>query len=85
MFFLARFINVHNDDTQAFWVEVSQQIETGKQPPNSDSRVNDAHTVCIGLFSLTSIGLMPFRIVDTYRMSDAFFSSCFTELQCRGV
>ncbi|EPT03734.1 hypothetical protein FOMPIDRAFT_1158598 [Fomitopsis schrenkii] len=47
--FLARFINVHNDNTQNFWVEVCQQIETG-------------------LFSLTSIGLMPFRIVDTYRM-----------------
>ncbi|KAH9938207.1 uncharacterized protein B0H18DRAFT_866440 [Fomitopsis serialis] len=48
VFFLARFINVHNDNTQDFWVEVCQQIETG-------------------LFSLTSIGLAPFRIVDTYR------------------
>lgn len=74
MLFLARFINVHNDNTQNFWVEVCQQIETGKQPPISLSRVNDADTVCLGLFSLTSIGLMPFRIVDTYRTSYVLMS-----------
>ncbi|KZT12507.1 uncharacterized protein LAESUDRAFT_638973 [Laetiporus sulphureus 93-53] len=47
--FLARFINVHNDNTQNFWIELCQQILTG-------------------FFSLPSIGLMPFRIVDTYRI-----------------
>ncbi|PCH41098.1 hypothetical protein WOLCODRAFT_89020 [Wolfiporia cocos MD-104 SS10] len=49
VFFLARFIDLHNDNTQGFWVELCQQIETG-------------------LFSVTSIGLAPFRVVDTYRM-----------------
>ncbi|CCM03162.1 uncharacterized protein FIBRA_05284 [Fibroporia radiculosa] len=48
--FLARFIDLHNDNTQDFWIEICQQIETG-------------------LFSLPSIGLAPFRILDTYRIA----------------
>ncbi|KZT74331.1 hypothetical protein DAEQUDRAFT_660489 [Daedalea quercina L-15889] len=64
VFFLARFINVHNDNTQNFWVEVCQQIETG-------------------LFSLPSIGLMPFRIVDTYRVFKIWWYKRKTEkLRC---
>jgi len=49
VFFLAKFINLHNSITQGFWVELCQQVETG-------------------LFTLTSIGLIPFRVVDTYRI-----------------
>ena len=29
VFFLAKFINLHNADTQGFWVELSSQIENG--------------------------------------------------------
>ncbi|EMD40777.1 hypothetical protein CERSUDRAFT_80431 [Gelatoporia subvermispora B] len=49
VFFLAKFINLHNSITQGYWVELCQQVETG-------------------LFTLTSIGLIPFRVVDTYRI-----------------
>ncbi|KIP10738.1 hypothetical protein PHLGIDRAFT_22173 [Phlebiopsis gigantea 11061_1 CR5-6] len=48
--FLAKIINVHNANTQGFWVELCQQIETG-------------------LFTATSIGLIPFRVLDTWRIS----------------
>ncbi|CDO71279.1 hypothetical protein BN946_scf184908.g36 [Trametes cinnabarina] len=47
--FLAKMINLHNDITQGFWVELCQQVETG-------------------LFTATSIGFIPFRIMDTYRI-----------------
>ncbi|KAI0719613.1 golgi-body localization protein domain-containing protein [Cerioporus squamosus] len=49
VFFLAKFINLHNDITQGFWVELCQQVETG-------------------LFTATSIGFIPFRVMDTYRI-----------------
>ncbi|KAH9853535.1 hypothetical protein C2E23DRAFT_821747 [Lenzites betulinus] len=49
VFFLAKFINLHNEITQGFWVELCQQVETG-------------------LFTATSIGFIPFRIMDTYRV-----------------
>ncbi|KAH9899930.1 hypothetical protein C8Q73DRAFT_339831 [Cubamyces lactineus] len=49
VFFLAKFIDLHNDYTQGFWVELCQQVETG-------------------LFTATSIGFIPFRIMDTYRI-----------------
>jgi hypothetical protein len=48
VFFLAKFINFHNSNTQGFWVEVSSQVENG-------------------LFTLTGIGLIPVRAIDTYR------------------
>ncbi|KZP32956.1 hypothetical protein FIBSPDRAFT_667647, partial [Athelia psychrophila] len=48
VFFLAKFINFHNANTQGFWVEVSSQV------------VN-------GLFTVTGVGLIPNRAVDTYR------------------
>jgi hypothetical protein len=48
VFFLAKFINFHNANTQGFWVEVSSQV------------VN-------GLFTVTGIGLIPARVMDTYR------------------
>ncbi|KAI0251281.1 hypothetical protein BJV78DRAFT_1282565 [Lactifluus subvellereus] len=47
--FLAKWINLHNQTTQDFWVEISAQIENG-------------------LFCLTGIGLIPWRVIDTYRM-----------------
>ncbi|KAJ7590961.1 RNA pol II promoter Fmp27 protein domain-containing protein [Mycena floridula] len=47
--FLAKIINLHNADTQGFWVEVSSQVENG-------------------LFTITGIGLIPSRVLDTYRI-----------------
>ncbi|TFL05874.1 hypothetical protein BDV98DRAFT_542085 [Pterulicium gracile] len=47
--FLGKLINLHNSNTQGFWVEVSSQV------------VN-------GLFTVTGVGLIPFRILDTYRI-----------------
>ncbi|KAH8105900.1 golgi-body localization protein domain-containing protein [Cristinia sonorae] len=47
--FLAKIINLHNEVTQGFWVELCQQVETG-------------------LFTATSIGLIPFRALDTFRI-----------------
>ncbi|KAF7292416.1 hypothetical protein HMN09_01225700 [Mycena chlorophos] len=49
IFFLAKFINLHNENTQGFWVEVSSQV------------VN-------GLFTVTGLGLIPSRVLDTYRV-----------------
>jgi len=47
--FLAKIINLHNANTQGFWIEVSSQIENG-------------------LFTVTGIGLIPSRVLDTYRI-----------------
>ncbi|KDQ64600.1 hypothetical protein JAAARDRAFT_106770, partial [Jaapia argillacea MUCL 33604] len=47
--FLARIINLHNSNTQGFWIEVSSQIENG-------------------LFTVTGVGLIPWRVRDTYRI-----------------
>ncbi|KAJ2930173.1 hypothetical protein H1R20_g6917, partial [Candolleomyces eurysporus] len=47
VFFLAKFINLHNDNTQGFWVEVSSQV------------------VC-GLFTITSVGFIPSRVLSTF-------------------
>ncbi|KAG2077323.1 hypothetical protein BDR04DRAFT_1124923 [Suillus decipiens] len=47
--FLLKWINLHNANTQGFWVEVCSQI------------------VC-GLFTITGIGLIPTRALDTYRI-----------------
>ncbi|KAI0269105.1 hypothetical protein BC834DRAFT_1039699 [Gloeopeniophorella convolvens] len=49
VFFLAKWIDLHNQTTQDFWVEVCEQIEDG-------------------LFCLTGIGLIPWRLIDTYRI-----------------
>ncbi|KAJ7129559.1 hypothetical protein C8R44DRAFT_872815 [Mycena epipterygia] len=47
--FLLKIINLHNSNTQGFWVEVSSQVENG-------------------LFTVTGIGLIPSRVLDTYRI-----------------
>ncbi|ETW83885.1 hypothetical protein HETIRDRAFT_238575, partial [Heterobasidion irregulare TC 32-1] len=47
--FLLKIINLHNANTQGFWVEVSSQIECG-------------------LFCVTGLGLIPWRVTDTYRV-----------------
>ncbi|TEB35642.1 hypothetical protein FA13DRAFT_1788259 [Coprinellus micaceus] len=49
VFFLAKFINFHNANTQGFWVEVSSQV------------------VC-GLFTVTSVGFIPSRVLSTWRI-----------------
>lgn len=33
--FLSKIINLHNPDTQGFWIEISSQVETGKPHINS--------------------------------------------------
>ncbi|CAE6435294.1 unnamed protein product [Rhizoctonia solani] len=48
--FLAKIINLHNEDRQGFWVEVSSQIENA-------------------LFTVTGVGLIPWRVIDTYRIA----------------
>ncbi|KAJ6598954.1 hypothetical protein DFH09DRAFT_19508 [Mycena vulgaris] len=47
--FLLKIINLHNSNTQGFWIEVSSQV------------VN-------GLFTVTGVGLIPSRVLDTYRI-----------------
>ncbi|CUA70390.1 hypothetical protein RSOLAG22IIIB_00750 [Rhizoctonia solani] len=48
--FLAKIINLHNEDRQGFWVEISSQIENA-------------------LFTVTGVGLIPWRVIDTYRIA----------------
>ncbi|CAE6347069.1 unnamed protein product [Rhizoctonia solani] len=48
--FLVKIINLHNEDRQGFWVEISSQIENA-------------------LFTVTGIGLIPWRVIDTYRIA----------------
>ncbi|GLB33910.1 putative RNA pol II promoter Fmp27 protein [Lyophyllum shimeji] len=47
--FVGKLINLHNPNTQGFWVEVSSQVENA-------------------LFTVTGIGLIPYRVLDTYRI-----------------
>ncbi|KAJ7283543.1 hypothetical protein C8J57DRAFT_1292856 [Mycena rebaudengoi] len=47
--FLLKIINLHNANTQGFWVEVCSQVENG-------------------LFTVTGVGLIPSRVLDTYRI-----------------
>ncbi|KIJ70056.1 hypothetical protein HYDPIDRAFT_121420 [Hydnomerulius pinastri MD-312] len=47
--FLVKWIDLHNEDKQGFWVEVCSQVECG-------------------LFSVTGIGMIPSRTVDTIRV-----------------
>jgi len=48
--FLLKWINVHNTQTQKFWIEISSQVENA-------------------LFTLTGVGLIPWRVMDTYRIA----------------
>jgi hypothetical protein len=61
--FLLKWINLHNANTQGFWVEVCSQVVCGsslyifpKLPLSFRS----------GLFTITGIGLIPTRALDTY-------------------
>ena len=65
--FLAKWINVHNSSTQDFWQEICEQILNGMSYCHYIYWDNISHTQIIGLFCLTGIGLIPWRIVDTYR------------------
>jgi hypothetical protein len=68
--FLVKIINFHNANTQGFWVEVSSQVETGKL--NIRLRFRSFNfSVFLGLFTVTSIGLIPWRVLDTYSASHA--------------
>ncbi|KAF9510285.1 hypothetical protein BS47DRAFT_92513 [Hydnum rufescens UP504] len=49
VFFLAKFINLHNPQQQKFWIEISSQVENA-------------------LFTVTGVGLIPWRLMDTYRI-----------------
>ena len=69
VFFLAKFINLHNANTQGFWVELSSQIENGWSFLIMSPRRN-GHVycwLCTGLFTATGLGLFPSRVLDTYR------------------
>lgn len=57
--FLLRWINLHNANTQGFWVEVCSQVECG-------------------LFTITGIGLIPTRALDTYRICKIWHYKCKT-------
>ncbi|KAJ7180203.1 hypothetical protein C8R43DRAFT_392654 [Mycena crocata] len=65
--FLAKIINLHNANTQGFWVEVSSQVENGSFSMHYSVR-NDHDILSIGLFTVTGIGLIPSRVLDTYRI-----------------
>lgn len=65
MFFLAKIINFHNANTQGFWVEVSSQVVNGMFPVLL--RYSKSHLYLIGLFTVTGIGLIPSRVLDTIR------------------
>lgn len=66
VFFLAKWINVGNTTTQDFWTEVCEQIENGESV--SITPIEPSLTPpSAGLFCLTGIGLIPWRLIDTYR------------------
>ena len=69
VFFLAKWINLNNQETQDFWVEICEQILNGVFRGRGRPRAVESHSNIIGLFCLTGIGLIPWRIVDTYRSS----------------
>lgn len=64
IFFLAKFINLHNADKQGYWVEVSSQVVNGGSISlyNFKSLLNTR----LALFTATGVGLVPLRVVDTY-------------------
>ncbi|KAF8759704.1 hypothetical protein RHS01_02081 [Rhizoctonia solani] len=72
--FLAKIINLHNEDRQGFWVEISSQIENGSQHmvmffwllTSSDHLDKFAG---VALFTVTGVGLIPWRVIDTYRIA----------------
>jgi hypothetical protein len=70
--FLAKIINFHNANTQGFWIEVSSQVETGIFHATYLSEIVP-HCILKGLFTLTSIGLIPSRALDTYSQSASVF------------
>lgn len=64
--FLVKIINLHNDDLQGFWVEVSSQVTNGTRQ-GTTTPVLTLHVSRTGLFTVTGIGLIPSRVLDTYR------------------
>ena len=57
VFFLAKFINLHNDYTQGFWVELCQQVETG---------MSSSSLICRALPELFEGGLIRNSAVSSY-------------------
>lgn len=68
VFFLAKIINLHNPNTQGFWVEVSSQVVCGT-PSDASIRSKDRriHGLMTGLFTVTSVGFIPSRVLSTWR------------------
>jgi Protein of unknown function (DUF2985) len=62
--FLVKIINFHNANTQGFWVEVSSQVETGML--NIKLTYRFLILAFLGLFTVTGVGLIPWRVLDTY-------------------
>lgn len=67
--FLAKWINLQNQETQDFWTEICEQILNGEFRCRERPWALKSHPDIIGLFCLTGIGLIPWRVVDTYRPS----------------
>ena len=63
--FLAKIIDFHNANTQGFWVEVSSQVETVMLNITIQS-INRLILAFLGLFTVTGIGFIPWRVLDTY-------------------
>ncbi len=74
VFFLLRWINFHNDDLRGFWIETASQVENGVQYLFSQGHHNLISWET-GLFTAISIGLIPYRVVDTYSMSRPILDS----------
>ncbi|KAG9073897.1 hypothetical protein FRC06_011084 [Ceratobasidium sp. 370] len=68
--FLAKMINLHNEDRQGFWVEVSSQVENGKSHLYLGESLHLlTQPASSALFTLTGVGLIPWRVIDTYRIA----------------
>lgn len=63
--FLTKIINLHNKDRQGYWVEISSQVVNGE----ASHSTRTAPKFQTGLFTITGVGLIPTRVLDTYRKS----------------
>lgn len=79
--FLGKLIDLHNANSQGFWVELCQQIETGVCI-RFITKCAVSESISAGLFSITSIGLIPWRIVDSY---SEFTITVTTRTRCNTI
>ena len=74
---LANWIKLGDTTTQDFWVEVCEQILDGGSFATAPIKASFT-ALFAGLFCLTGIGLIPWRLIDTYRalLIRLFFFPC---------